>query len=170
MKCENAEQLIFQYAELSESERNALKAHLEGCSKCSVSFTVNRMFTEHLQVLSTEKIMPLDQNRLTEKIMVNLKKSEMAGEQSGGSGLSFIFFRRLMSALSVSLILLFVIETGALTASSEAGGNTPNKDALLSEQGLSRLKNRKKKNTVSLYAMIRDNGIQNKKNNIYENQ
>jgi hypothetical protein len=114
--------------------------------------------------------MPLDQNRLTEKIMASLNSSEISSTHSNSGRVTFILFRRIMSALSVSLILFFVFETGTFNTSPEASGNSLHKNALLNDQGLSRLKNRKKKNTLSLYAMIRDNGIQNKKNNIYENQ
>jgi predicted anti-sigma-YlaC factor YlaD len=106
MKCNDFEERIYLYAELSEKERKQLETHLQECKNCRELFAFVSTAQRVVAQAANTKPQPIHHGRLTSNIMqaVNQQQSH------GFSWLNSQFVRYAMVAASLALIVLFGAE------------------------------------------------------------
>lgn len=113
MKCENAEQRIFLYKELSERERDETDEHMRHCASCMQ--IMERASTSDQIIRRHRADTPLlqDDAAMTRRIMVAIgaRQERSAVRTSNRQVFAMPAIRYVMAALSLVLAISFVIES-----------------------------------------------------------
>ena len=151
MNCETAGEYIFTYDMISGQERQELHRHLSSCDSCQHLFEEQETFRMMIADVSKEEIEPVDSSRLTNNIMQKIGR-----RKPNPSGILHWFglLRWGMTAVSVCLVLLFIVQTGVDEPKTNSGLQS---GAILQPRGKEILRERKKKPEFSLYAKIKSN-------------
>lgn len=158
MKCNDFEEAIYLYPELSEAKRKQVDAHLQECQACRELFACVST-TQHIVArVAHTKPQPAHHSRLTSNIMqaVNQQQNQKS------IWLNSLFVRYAMVAASIALIVLFGIEQmepNEFNKGMPVAGAVVLESTSISKTFLNRKK--KSENRPSLYACAKSGECDN---------
>lgn len=165
MKCKDFEQDIYLYAELSETERLRLDAHIQECADCKKLFQLVSSVQGLIAKESSTKHEVVNNGRLTSNIM-----QAVAGQQKQStSWMSGIFVKYAMATASLVLIIAFGSEQLSSFEDPEKtihGTKTVTLNSASLTKALLDKKEKREPDKTSLYACVKSGDCDN---NLIEN-
>jgi len=108
MKCNDITELIYTYYELSPADRQRVDGHLNDCAPCRERFAEMQAMIAIMGNASTQRPSPGNAARLTGNIMAAISPHQEQGQRFKRSVIDGLFFRSLMAACSLSLVVMFI--------------------------------------------------------------
>jgi hypothetical protein len=112
MKCEEAEERIYLYRELSQQEQHELDQHIATCASCQLLQQSIQRISVLMKSADNVQMKPSNPEQLTQRIMTSIKKKE-APQKFLSTFIQYVeshFVKYSFAALSVFLVTVFVIE------------------------------------------------------------
>jgi len=109
MSCNDFEQNIYLYAELSADERIVVDAHLQTCVSCATLFKATKDAQLLIKQMASVEIVPPNAARLTSGIMSKIAMERSV--QNSVFSVPFLFRARIaLTAVSIVLLVSFGVE------------------------------------------------------------
>lgn len=168
MKCKKIEEYIYLYNELTIDERAAVDVHLHTCTGCRTLFEEQQVVVETIKIRKVRHELR-DSVVLTQRIMAQVegeKNKVVTGWFVVQQFLNTPALRYTLSAISLSLIMFFIIEQNETTETTQVATvlttsvvrteATLNTSAILQTVQNNRIAGTKEEN-VSLFACLKTN-------------
>jgi hypothetical protein len=160
MNCKECEEQIYLFDDLDMEEQQRLETHLIGCRTCAQLF---QQWKDQSALISTSgsfTMVPVDSNRLTDKIMLNIYSDNKPSPVSFG-GWEYLL-RISFSLFSITLLLFFALEFyHGIGIKSEQRDKTGRSHAsFLVSPSLQELRKKPLNDSETLYARLQQSTIQ----------
>lgn len=109
MNCEDYEQLIYTYRELSDEERSKVKQHVATCKKCQELLHEVESFSQTVKTINRENLNVTPSAQLVNKVL-NAIRSDHEVKTRSYDLFSFSTIRYSLAAVSCGILVLFFAE------------------------------------------------------------